>query len=185
MLFSCIFLAISVSIDALSLGITYGIKKAKMTKIANIIIFVIAFVSTSISILLGSSISKLFSPNIATIIGSSLLILLGIYTIYKSFVKNSIDYDFDNSNSIKQREAIILALSVSADASCAGLSCGIMGINSFIYPLLAAIFHIIFINCGNLLAVSIVKKFNVSNNRILSSISGTILFLIGFIRLFI
>ena len=184
MILSCIFLAISVSIDALSLGITYGIKKAKINKVANIIVFLIAFISTTISILLGSGISKLFSPTIATVLGSSLLILLGIYTIHKSFGENSIDYDFDDSNSIERKEAVLLALSVSADASCVGLSCGIMGINSLIYPFLAALFHLFFINCGNLLATSIVNRIHISN-RILSIFSGLVLIFIGFIRLFL
>ena len=39
MIFKYILLALSASIDALSLGITYGIKKTKMSKTANIIIF--------------------------------------------------------------------------------------------------------------------------------------------------
>ena len=58
---SCILLAISVSIDALTLGITYGIKHSRITKISNLIVFSIAFVSTSFAIFLGKHISRLFS----------------------------------------------------------------------------------------------------------------------------
>ena len=86
---SCILLAISVSIDALTLGITYGIKHSRINKISNLIVFSIAFVSTSFAIFLGKHISRLFSPSLATFIGSALLILLGIYSIYKSFNKNT------------------------------------------------------------------------------------------------
>ena len=53
---SCILLAISVSIDALTLGITYGIKHSRINKISNLIVFSIAFVSTSIAIFLGNHI---------------------------------------------------------------------------------------------------------------------------------
>ena len=81
---SCILLAISVSIDALTLGITYGIKHSRITKISNLIVFSIAFVSTSLAIFLGKHISRLFSPSLATFIGSALLILLGIYSIWSS-----------------------------------------------------------------------------------------------------
>ena len=83
---SCILLAISVSIDALTLGITYGIKHSRINKISNLIVFSIAFVSTSFAIFLGKHISRLFSPSLATFIGSALLILLGIYSIYKSWL---------------------------------------------------------------------------------------------------
>ena len=177
----CILLAISVSIDALSLGVTYGIKHSRIRGISNVIIFVIALLSTSISIFLGSNIAKLFSPDIALILGSTLLVILGLYTIYKSFKEISTDYDFDNSNSIEKKEALLLALAVSADASCVGLSCGIMGLDSLIYPIFAAFFHIFFINCGNFIAYHIAEKIKVSS-KILSIISGIILISIGIIR---
>lgn len=179
---SCILLAISVSIDALTLGITYGIKHSRITKISNLIIFSIAFISTSIAIFIGKHISSLFSPSFATFIGSSLLIFLGIYSIYKSFNPKREDYDLNHSNSIEKNEAILLALAVSTDASCVGLSCGIIGITGFIYPLFAALFHTLFINCGNIIAYSASKKINISD-KYLSIFSGIILILIGLIRL--
>ena len=179
---SCILLAISVSIDALTLGITYGIKHSRITKISNLIVFSIAFVSTSIAIFLGKNISKLFSPYVATFIGSVLLVFLGIYSIYKSFYKNTEDYDLDHSNSIDKNEAILLALAVSTDASCVGLSCGIIGITGFVYPLFAALFHTIFINCGNIIAYSASKRIKLSD-KCLAIFSGIVLILIGLIRL--
>ena len=160
---SCILLAISVSIDALTLGITYGIKHSRITKISNLIVFSIAFVSTSFAIFLGKHISRLFSPSLATFIGSALLILLGIYSIDKN-------------------EAILLALAVSTDASCVGLSCGIIGITGFVYPLFAALFHTIFINCGNIIAYSASKRIKLSD-KCLAIFSGFVLILIGLIRL--
>ena len=51
MILKYILLALSASIDALSLGITYGIKKTKMSKTANITIFTIVFVCSTIAIL--------------------------------------------------------------------------------------------------------------------------------------
>lgn len=179
---SCILLAISVSIDALTLGITYGIKHSRINKISNLIVFSIAFVSTSFAIFLGKHISRLFSPSLATFIGSALLILLGIYSIYKSFNKNTEDYDLDHSNSIDKNEAILLALAVSTDASCVGLSCGIIGITGFVYPLFAALFHTIFINYGNIIAYSASKKIKLSD-KCLAIFSGFVLILIGLIRL--
>jgi len=178
MILSCILLAISVSIDALSLGIVYGIKKAKISKICNFIIFTIALVSTSLAMILGHYISTFFSPSFATIFGSLLLIILGTYTICKSFKEKINDFDFDNSNSIDSKESILLALTVSIDASCVGLSCGIMGINNFIYPFL----DICFINIGNFIAINIIKNFKISQKH-LSIISGTILIIIAIARI--
>ena len=56
--------------------------------------------------------------------------------------------------------------------------------DSFIYPILAAFFHICFINCGNFIAYNVAKKIKISN-KLLSIISGLILISIGIIRLLI
>ena len=116
---SCILLAISVSIDALTLGITYGIKHSRITKISNLIVFSIAFVSTSIAIFLGKHISKLFSPFVATIIGSALLILLGIYSAsilnIVSLIRNIVYFKSDN----KKSTYFILLLTLIVGIICA------------------------------------------------------------------
>ena len=146
MIISSILLAFSVSIDALTLGITYGIKNSKISNSGNLIIFTIAFISTALAMLLGNWISALFSPNISVILGSLLLLTLGIYTIFKSIKLNPSTYDVDNSNTIDRNESILLALAISVDASCVGLSCGIIGINGLLYPFLAALFHMFWLN---------------------------------------
>ena len=83
MLLNCILLALSVSIDSLGIGITYGIKHTKIRSISNIILFAISFCMTSGSIFIGHYISILFSPIFSALLGSALLILLGIYNIFK------------------------------------------------------------------------------------------------------
>ena len=137
MILKYILLALSASIDALSLGITYGIKKTKMSKTANIIIFTIVFVCSTIAILVGHFLSLLFSPTFSVLFGSSLLIMLGLYNIYKGLKKANafINFDADNSNYIDNKEAIALALAVALDASCVSMGAGIIGYISFILPI--------------------------------------------------
>lgn len=50
MLLNCILLALSVSIDSLGIGISYGIKHTKISKISNFTLFSISFIVTSLSI---------------------------------------------------------------------------------------------------------------------------------------
>lgn len=183
MIISSILLAFSVSIDALTLGITYGIKNSKISNSGNLIIFTIAFISTALAMLLGNWISALFSPNISVILGSLLLLTLGIYTIFKSIKLNPSTYDVDNSNTIDRNESVLLALAISVDASCVGLSCGIIGINGLLYPFLAALFHMFFLNCGNFIAKKIIRKIKISQKK-LSICSGSILIFIGLFRIF-
>ena len=184
MILKYILLALSASIDALSLGITYGIKKTKMSKTGNIIIFIIVLVCSTIAILIGHFLSLLFSPTFSVLLGSSLLIMLGLSNIYKGF-KNSntlMNFDIDNSNYIDNKEAVALALAVAVDASCVSMGAGIIGYISFILPVFMAFFHTFFVNCGNFVAKSVVERLNVPSN-VLSIFSGILLLLIGVFRI--
>ena len=182
MIIKCILLALSASIDALGLGITYGIKKTKMSKSGNLIIFVTLFCLSGLSVFIGHYLSILFSPIVSAILGASLLILLGIYNIFKSKNNSTTDFDADGSNYIDAKEAFVLGLAVAIDASCVSLGSGMIGMGGVVLPLLMAIFHTFFVNCGNLVASNITKKFTISS-KLLSNLSGTILIFIGFFRL--
>lgn len=184
MILKYILLALSASIDALSLGITYGIKKTKMYKTSNVIIFTIVLVCSGIAILVGHFLSLLFSPTFSVLLGSSLLIMLGLYNIYKGLRKSNafMNFDIDNSNYIDNKEAAALGLAVAVDASCVSMGAGIIGYISFILPVFMAFFHTFFVNCGNFVAKSVVEKLNIPSN-ILSIFSGVLLILIGVFRI--
>lgn len=184
MIFKCILLALSASLDALTLGITYGIKSTKMSTTSNIIIFTIVFIASSISVFIGHYISLLFSPTFSALLGGSLLIILGAFNIYKS--KNKLDnlenFDIDNSNNIDNREAATLGIAVAVDAACVSLGSGVIGYGTIILPILMATFHTFFVNCGNFVAKSVIERIRVPKH-ILSAFSGILLILIGISRL--
>ena len=182
MIIKCILLALSASIDALGLGITYGIKKTKMSKSGNLIIFTTLFCLSGLSVFIGHYISTLFSPVVSAILGASLLILLGIYNIFKSPNNTSTNFDTDGSNYIDAKEAFILGLAVAVDASCVSLGSGMIGIAGLILPFLMAVFHTFVVNCGTLVATNIASRFTISS-KLLSNLSGIILIFIGFVRL--
>ena len=184
MILKYILLALSASIDALSLGITYGIKKTKMSKTGNILIFTIVLTCSCIAILAGHFLSLLFSHTFSVLIGSTLLIMLGLYNIYKGIKKTNtfINFDVDNSNYIDNKEAIAIGLAVAVDASCVSIGAGIIGYISLILPIFMAVFHTFFVNCGNFVAKFIIKKLNLPSN-ILSIFSGLLLIILGVFRI--
>ena len=186
MIFKYFLLALSASLDALILGITYGIKKTKMSKTGNAIIFAIVFVCSTFALLIGHFLSLLLSPTFSVLFGSFLLMMLGLYNIYKGIKKSNefINFDVDNSNYIDNKEATSLGLAVAIDASCVSISAGIIGYISFILPFFMAIFHTLFVISGNLVAKSIVERLNVPSN-LLSIFSGVLLVLISVFRIFI
>ena len=170
MLLNCILLALSVSIDSLGIGISYGIKHTKISKISNFTLFSISFLMTSFSIFIGNSISSLLSEKFSILIGSLLLIFLGIYGIYKNISQQTTNYDFNHSNEIDSKEAIFLGLALSIDSFCVGLGSGIIGLNDILLPFLVSIFQLFFINCSANIANLLLSKFNISDN-ILSYVS--------------
>ena len=182
MLFNCFLLALSVSMDSLGIGITYGIKNTKIDKISNLILFLISFCVTCGSIFLGHYISVLLSSTIATFLGSLFLITLGIYSVYKAIYNIRDNFDIDNSNNIDKKEAIFLGLALSVDSIFVGIGCGIIGINDLILPILIATFQLIFLNSGNLLVKKLIKKINIPEQT-LSICSGIILIFVGIMRI--
>lgn len=84
MFVSYLILAISVSIDSLGIGITYGLKNTTISKIANIILFVISILITGTAICIGDKMTNIFSENLAIFIGSTLLIFMGLWVIYQA-----------------------------------------------------------------------------------------------------
>ena len=87
MLLNCILLALSVSIDSLGIGISYGIKHTKISKISNFTLFSISFLMTSFSIFIGNSISSLLSEKFSILIGS-FNIFRYLWHIQKHFTTN-------------------------------------------------------------------------------------------------
>ena len=125
----------------------------------------------------------IISPVLSTILGSSFLIILGIYNIYKSLNTSPTDYDIDHSNNIDAHESIFLGLALSIDSICVGIGSGIIGLNDIILPFLIATFQLVFLNCGNSISQKIVKYLNISEQA-LSIFSSIILILVGIFRIY-
>ena len=106
MLINSFFLSISSSIDSLGIGITYGIKNTTIPHISKIIIFVISFITSIISIWFGNIIKVLFSETITTLIGNCILIAIGLFFCFQSLKKdnkssNIPDFSLPNFNEEK------------------------------------------------------------------------------------
>lgn len=179
MFFSSLTLALTSSIDSFGIGVTYGIKKTKISLTSKIILFAISFIITNISILVGDLTRKIFPEYISYLLGNSILILIGFYIIAtsNSANKNS-NYDFNHSNLIDPKEAFALGIALSLDSFCIGLCTSASGINYNIFPLLVSIFQFIFLSFGNIIGTKI-NSFSHFSNKTSSIISGILLILIG------
>lgn len=84
---STFLLAFSVSIDSLGMGISYGMRKVKIFSLGKIILFCISLSMTFLALLLGDSFSYFLSPFASTLIGSLLLITMGLFILWQSIFK--------------------------------------------------------------------------------------------------
>ncbi len=177
MFINTLILAISSSLDAMGIGITYGLRKIKFSIFSRIVFFIVSFTATTLSILLGNIIKEFVSPNFTTFLGAALIIGIGIYAIFESS-NNPKDFDFDNSNDINNKEALCLSLSVTMDSLCIGFGGSMLGINNYLFPLFVATLHLTFLLIGDILGKNLVNISKLPNN-IWGIMSGTLLIIIG------
>lgn len=202
-------LAISLSIDALGIGLSYGLRKIKIPILAKLIICFISMVFTEIAILIGDVIKNFLPDIISKGIGSLMLLVLGIFIIVQAFIKkekppkqksssfsfkflgvtvniirNPSSCDFDKSCDIDALEAIYLGTALSIDSFGAGVSSAVTGLNSILIPLTVGLFQILFLYFGNILGKK-VSSFKKLDSKVFVVLSGALMIILAAIRFLI
>lgn len=88
MVFSICILALSLSIDALGVGMTYGLRKVKIPLLSAIIICMFSILYSGAAIFLGKYLSYTIPPKISKLLGIIILIIMGCWIILQSLIKN-------------------------------------------------------------------------------------------------
>ncbi len=183
-------LALSSSIDSLGIGITYGIKNTKISRIGKIILFAISLITTYISIFFGNLIQYIFPKVFTNFLGCLILICIGIYICFQALKKEKdsknifnspISSDLNNSKIIEPQEALFLAIALSLDSFCIGICGAITDINLTLFPFLVSILQLIFLSLGSYLGIHI-RNFCKLPQNVWSIISGILLIFIGFLK---
>lgn len=111
-----------------------------------------------------------------------------IYSFFINFlgitikiIKNPTSSDLDSSNSIDSKEAFFLGFALSLDCFCIGVCGSMIGVSSFLFPLLISVFQLVFLNFGNMLGKKLHQYCNLPDNM-WSIISGILLIIIGIVR---
>lgn len=164
-LFSSLLFAISASLDALLVGISYGLRKTQITLWQNLFISAITLLGTCLSIQLGTWIMPFIPASGGELIGCCILMLFGLYYIIKSmipYLKKFLHHTSAAANhepvtnaAVQDRLALpqicILGIALSANNAGIGLSASMAGL-AFL-PTAAATFacSVSFLALGNLL----------------------------------
>lgn len=97
MLFNAFVLALSASIDSLGVGITYGLKKTKISVSAFLVLFILSITFTSVSILLGHLITSLISNFFVSLLGALILFFIGVFIILGATINNKKTSEAENN----------------------------------------------------------------------------------------
>lgn len=201
-------LVLSVSIDSFLASISYGTSKIKIPFSSALIVDIISSTMLGISLIIGSLLQSYISLNIAKIVNFIILFLLGIYRLFEGLLKSYINKkskklspfkfklfdfnfvlqvyadeikaDFDKSNILTSKEAIYLAFALSLDSLAVGFGSSLLAINYiqvFIFSIFIGLTLI-------LLGSYIGRKFVESTNLDLSWLSGLMLIILAFLRVF-
>ena len=84
MIFNAFILAMSASLDSLGVGITYGIKKTKISFLSFLILFILSISITSVSIIFGNILSSYVSTTFTTVLGAFMLCSIGFFIIFST-----------------------------------------------------------------------------------------------------
>lgn len=159
--------AISANIDSLVVGLSYGTKKIKIGLASNFVIAFISVAGTILSMLVGKTIINFIPENVSNSLGSIILILIGVWTLLKTLLKNMYSnsildnpekVDVDNSSSISVKESIILALALTINNIGLGIAASVTGLNILITSLFTFAFSLLMIIIGYVFGSRYVSK---------------------------
>lgn len=205
-----LFTAVALSIDAFAIGLSYGIKDIKFSKIMIFIISLVSVCVLAVSMLLGNILEKFLSNNLAAIISFLILLGLGCSFLIEGYVKQLADKkrrmnedrlahikipnwgiavsilvdcdkeDIDIKENITYKEAIYLGLALSLDSLGVGFGSALGNVNLLQVICFSFLFTVLAISFGIFLG----KKFQLYSQNIKTLwISGTILIVLGISKL--
>jgi len=174
-LFSIVF---AVSIDGFGVGVTYGMRQIRLTLPALLIIMLASGTIVSLSMTIGHLIRTVISPDITSLFGSSILILLGLIVLtinlktkfnwkllnkkpferFTSILSNPHKADKDKSGVISAGEAVILGIALAMDAFGAGFAAAILGHSVFITAISVGLMSAIFLYSGSKLGLLLAQS---------------------------
>ncbi len=163
-IFPSLLFGIAASLDALLMGVTYGIRRVHINLWQNFLVSLITLLGTCLSIYLGSWLIPFLPAAKASKIGSSILILLGIYYIIKFMICSFQKYLYHKKNvttksqltsaehailTLSFAEVFILGLTLSLNNMGIGISASIAGLPLSTAAIITLFFSIVFLLIGN------------------------------------
>lgn len=205
-----ILLAIALSLDGLGAGVAYGLKGVRISWGSLTVTGVITCLAVLLSMFVAGMVAAVLPPHLATFLGATLLILLGVWSMGQEWLKQIIpaketglpkqfqfnigvlslvisiykkplDADLDLSGHLDYKEAVLLGMALALDAMVAGFGLAMSGSASIIAPLIIAGVQMGLIKLGTIWGHKAVNATNLEGK--MPYLPGAILLFIGLARL--
>lgn len=169
--------ALAVSADGFVAGLAYGVKKIRIPFLPLLVIALSSAAAVTLSMVCGTGLAAILSPQWASRIGALLLMMIGLYFLLTAFREtiNNIDSspeeplfsfsiktlgiivhilkepstaDFDSSGEISVHEAAFLGLALALDALGAGVGIAMTGLNILFTAFCVGVLKFILVSSG-------------------------------------
>lgn len=188
-------LAFSLSVDALGVGITYGLRQISFSLSACILLGIMTMGMMFCFLGLGRFIACLLPHAPMEKIGACFLLCFGFFLSISGcrkpakkdsplmLLQKPTACDRDHSSTLDPKEAILLGLVLSTDSFGVGISIAASGLSHILLPFCAALFQTSFLCIGAFLGKGIFSR-TAPKESFYSLLSGIILMLIALLRIF-
>lgn len=196
---SIFLLCLAPNLDNMAIGLAYGIKKINVPFKSNLAIAGFSGLATLLSSLLGKLLANYIPVHMGSIIGGSIVSMMGIYTVFNYLYgkrklmrehQNGIQYiddlravmddpglaDRDYSGDISLKESILLGIALAVNCLGTGFGAGMTGVNVFILTAAVIVFSLVTISLGALIGRRWAAKFLGDRATV---VSGLLLFMVG------
>lgn len=176
-LISSLIFAFSVNLDAFLVGMSYGIRKIHITIPQNLMISLISFAGTFLSLFLGQQF-VIFLPSFLTeYLGTAILSFLGLFYIGKFFFRKKSSLHRESlTTTLPLREILLLGSALSLNNIGIGIGASISGILLVPTAAITLLTAFLFLFAGNHLGNVPLLRFS---NHYADLISGSMLIVLA------
>ncbi|OKH54212.1 hypothetical protein NIES2101_07510 [Calothrix sp. HK-06] len=196
----------SANVDNLAVGVAYGVKKLKITFWSNLLIAVVSGTGTIVSMSFGAVVGKFLPSNVANILSSGVLFIIGVLGIwealkpqnqkkdqnnqnnssreelsYSTYVDDPSRVDVDHSRRVELKEAWVLAFALTINNLASSVGAGMSGLNIPLTAIFTYSFSLLAITWGYWAGDTM--TFRISGNW-LEVFSGSIMIILGIYEYF-
>lgn len=184
MLVYFIMMSIALSIDALGIGISYRLKGVLIPLRTKIIVGITTTVIMYVALTVGTVFHDGLPGQFPNLLGAMILIVIGLVFLRNSLgPEEKVAYDFNDSRTIEPIEGLFLAIALSADSFGAGIAVASTGIRSYVLACMVGGMQLFFLFLAECL-VEHVPYVQQMSRKLCGYISGSLLLIIGLLRLF-